>query len=153
MRNWVKTAVAGVLGASLLAGVAVAADSAEKAVNYRKGVMDAMSWHIGPIAAMAKGEMAFDKDMLQHHADALAALSKIVVEGFPDGSVAMEGTKAKADALASNAAFVAKDKALVEATAALAAGAAGVTDAAGIGPLLGPVGQGCGGCHSDFRAK
>lgn len=152
MRNWVRTAAVSLVGVSLLAGAAFAAD-ATKAIKYRQGVMDAMAWHIGPIAAMAKGEMAFDKDALQHHADALAALSKLPVEGFLEGTVDMEGTKAKADALASNPAFVAKDTALIEATAALAAGAPGVSDAAGIGPLLGPVGQACGGCHNDFRAK
>ena len=152
MRAVLKASVAALLGAALLAAPAVAQDAA-KAIGYRQGIMKALSWHIGPIAGMAKGEVPFDQAQLQHHADALAALAAMSLEAFVPGSTGMDGTKATADAVHTNADLQAKDKALVDATAALAAGAGGVTDAAGIGALLGPVGGACKGCHDSFRAK
>jgi cytochrome c556 len=152
MRIIIKASVAALFGASLLAGT-VAAQDAQKVIGYRQGVMKAVGWHIGPIAGMAKGEVPFDQAQLQHHADALAALAKMAPEAFAPGSTGMDGTKAKADAVNTNADLVAKSQAFIDASAALSAGAAGVTDAAGIGALLGPVGDACKGCHDTYRAK
>jgi len=152
MRGVLKASVVALFGASLLAG-SVAAQDAAKVIGYRQGVMKAVGWHIGPIAGMAKGEVPFDQAQLQHHADALAALAKMSPEAFAPGSTGMDGTKATADAVNTNADLVAKAQAFIDATAALSAGAAGVTDAGGIGALLGPVGGSCKGCHDSFRAK
>jgi cytochrome c556 len=113
--------------------------------------MKANAWHIGPIAAMAKGEMPFDSAKLQHHADALAALSHMIAEGFPEGSTG-ENSKAKPEIWTNMAGFEAKAVALQQATAALAAAAPTLTQAT-LGAALGPVGGACGGCHNDFQAK
>lgn len=147
-----KLALGALAGVALLAAPALAQDAA-KSIGYRQAVMKGLSWHIGPVAAMAKGDIPFDKEVLQHHADALAALAAMSLESFQPGSTGMDGTKASAEAVNSNADLQAKDKALVESTAALAAGVAGLSDAAGIGALLGPVGGSCKGCHDSFRMK
>ena len=152
MRRLTRISTIAVLGATLLAG-GVAAQDAQKAIGYRQGVMKGLSWHIGPIAAMAKGEMPFDQAKLQHHADALAALAALALEGFPDGAAAIEGTKAKEGAVASNPEFAARDRGLVIATAAAAAGAASATEAGDVMPLLVLLGGSCQACHDSFRAK
>ena len=143
------------LGAVLAVAIAVplaawAAD-ASKAVNYRQGVMDALAWHIGPIAGMAKGEIPLDNAALQHHADALAALSNIIVEGFPEGSTA-DNSKAKAEIWTDWDDFQHDAQELHEAAVALAAAAPTATKDT-LGAALGPVGKACGDCHGEFRAK
>jgi len=144
------------LAAALAVAVALplasaSAQDAAKAIAYRQGIMKAQAWHIGPIAAMAKGEAPFDSAKLQHHADALAALSMMVVEGFPEGSMA-DNSKAKPEIWTDWAGFQAKDTAFMEAATALAAAAPSLTQET-LGAALGPVGGACGACHNDFRAK
>jgi cytochrome c556 len=145
------TALAAAALALPLLAVDAGAQDAAKAIAYRQGIMKALGWHIGPIAAMAKGEAPFDGASLQHHADALAALSLIIVEGFPQGSTA-ENSKAKPEIWTDMAGFDAKATALQQATAALAAAAPTLTQET-LGAALGPVGGACSGCHNDFRAK
>lgn len=138
-------ALVGLAGLTSLAG----ADDENPAIKYRQAVMKANGWHIGPIAGMAKGEMAFDNASLTHHAEALAALAKMTLEGFPEGS---EGGKAKAEAWSNRADFEAKAQAFIDATAALAA-AAPTVQQADLGALLGAVGGACKGCHENYRAQ
>lgn len=152
LRSRFGSGLAAVLAVAIAVPLAAAwAQDASKAIAYRQGVMKAMAWHIGPIAGMAKGEMAFDTASLQHHADALAALSKIIVEGFPEGSTA-DNSKAKPEIWSNWAEFEEYDKHLQEATAALAAAAPTLTKDT-LGAALGPVGKACGDCHGEFRAK
>lgn len=152
MRNWVRTTAVALVGVSLLAGGAIAQD-ATKAIGYRQGVMKGLSWHIGPIAAMAKGDIPFDQAALQHHADALAALATLSLDAFPDGAAGIEGTKALEGAVSSNPEFAARDRQLIIATSAAAAGAASAAEAGDIVPLLTLVGGACQACHEKFRAK
>lgn len=147
-RVWLSTSL--VVAASLLTAPAVAQD-AERSVAYRQGIMKALQWHIAPIAAMAKGESTLDSASLQHHAEALAALATIALEGFPD-SAAGAG-KTQDGAVLSNATFATRAQALVDTTQALAAGAAGAGDQAAIGALLGPIGGACKDCHDSFRTR
>jgi len=143
------------LAAALAVAVAVPlaaawAQDAAKAIGYREGLMKANSWHIGPIAGMAKGDIPFDSASLQHHAEALAALSKMILEGYPEGS--QGDSKAKAEIWTNWAGFEAKVQALEDASAALAAAAPTLTQET-LAAALGPVGAACSGCHNDFRAK
>lgn len=152
MSTLTKLALGAALGFGLLAAPVLAQDAA-KTIGYRQGVMKGLSWHIGPVAAMAKGEIPFDQAKLQHHADALAALAALSLDAFPDGAAAIEGTKALEGAVSSNPEFAARDRQLVIATAAAAAGAASVAEAGDIVPLLTLVGGACQACHETFRAK
>ena len=152
LRSRFAAALAATMAVALALPVAAQAqDAAAKAVAYRQGIMKANAWHIGPIAAMAKGEMAFDSASLQHHANALAALSRMIAEGFPEGSMT-DTSKAKAEIWTDMAGFEAKAKALEDASAAFAAAAPTLTQET-LGAALGPVGGACGGCHENFRAK
>ncbi|HKY94074.1 MAG TPA: cytochrome c [Kiloniellales bacterium] len=152
LRSRFGIGLAGVLAAAIAIPLAAAwAQDAAKAIAYRQGIMKANAWHITPIAAMAKGEMEFDGAALQHHADALAAISKIIVEGFPEGSTA-DNSKAKPEIWMEWAEFEEYAKHLQEATAALAAAAPTLTKDT-LGAALGPVGKACGDCHNEFRAK
>jgi cytochrome c556 len=154
LRTRLRAGLVAVAAAALalpLLAVDAGAQDAAKVIAYRQGIMKANAWHIGPIAAMAKGEMPFDSAKLQHHADALAALALMAPEGFPEGSTG-ENSKAKPEIWTNWDAFVAKAVALQDATAALAAAAPTLTQET-LGAALGPVGGACGGCHDDFRAK
>ena len=152
LRSRFGAGLAAVLAVAIAVPLAAAwAQDAAKAVAYRQGIMKANAWHIGPIAGMAKGEIPFDSAALQHHADALAALSMMVVEGFPEGSTA-DNSKAKPEIWKEWAEFEEYAKHFEEAATALAAAAPTLTKDT-LGAALGPVGKACGDCHGDFRAK
>ncbi len=141
--------LAGALGSLLAAGAAEAQD-VTKTLGYREGVMKALSWHIGPIAGMAKGEMEFDSAALQHHADSMAALATMVHEAFPESSEGAEGSKAKPEIWTDPDTFTARVAGLEEQTAVLAARAPFLTKDT-LGAALGAVGGACKACHDDFR--
>lgn len=141
---------AAMLGGLLLAGTAAAQD-VEKTVAYRQGIFKALSWHIGPIAGMAKGEVPFDTASLKHHADGMAALALLIHEGFPEGSGPVEGSRAREEIWSDPETFQARAANLAEQTAILAARAPFLTQET-LGEALGAVGGACKACHDDFRA-
>ena len=81
--------IAGLLAATVLSSVAVADDDmAEHALEYRQGVYNAMAWSFGPMAAMVKNKMPYDADLFTLHAERVAFLSPLPLEGFiPDSRI------------------------------------------------------------------
>ena len=79
--------------ASLFANFAIA-QKPEDAIKYRKGVYSVIGWNFGPMAAMAKGERPYDAAAFARHAEIVAFMSKLPLEGFVPGSDTGE-TKAK----------------------------------------------------------
>jgi len=126
---------------------------ADRASAYRLGAFRMIGWHLGPIGAMAKGEMPFDADKAKLNADAIAALSQFPKNGFIDGSSsddiktralpAIWKERGKFDEMMSN---------FEEAAQGLAtAAASGSMDT--IKPALGKLGSSCKECHKAYRAK
>lgn len=145
----------GVLAGGVFVGAAVAADrKPEDALKYRKGVLTGLSWHFGPVVAMAKGEAAFDQAELTQRAAALAALSNMLGEGFVAGTAMgqIEGTKAKPEIWSDSADFQKKLQALQTATAALAS-ASGSLAQGDLGKHVAAIGGSCKACHDSYRAK
>src|SRR5436190_3459740 len=89
-------AFAAALGALILgAGViAVAQTKPEDSIKYRRSAMYLVGANFGPLAAMAQGKRPYDKDAAIKHANIVAFVSKLPLEGFVPGTDTGE-TKAK----------------------------------------------------------
>lgn len=149
MRRILVLASAGMV----LAGAALAADSPEELVKYRKSVMKALGGHTASIAAVVKGQVSYGPHVA-HHARAIKDTAGLVGDVFPPNST-YEQYK-KTDALPAIWKEPDKFKAAVEAFEAAAEKFAGVAeggDAQATAVAFGELGKTCGGCHKPFRYK
>jgi len=129
----------------------VHAQSADRVVKYRQGIMQAQGWHMGILGAMAKGTRPYDKDVAVRHAKFVDQLVHMPWEGFTPGSDAVPNTKAKPEIWTERAKFdkYAQD---VQALTPKLVSAAG-TDLNALRGAVGEVGRACNNCHDDFQKK
>lgn len=146
-----------ILGVGLLVGMTAAlvvpsaADvKPEDAIKYRKSVMTIQGWNIGPLGAMARGDIPFDQEAAERHARRLDATSHMVLEGFTPGSDVGE-TRARTEIWAQWEAFQQKVADLQASTAELVAAAEG-GDADTVRQAVGNTGAACKACHDDYRS-
>jgi cytochrome c556 len=66
----------------------------EDAIKYRQAVYRTLLWNWMPLNAMSRGRVPFDAAEFARRSERIAALSGMLLEGFPAGS----GTGAKTDA-------------------------------------------------------
>ena len=146
------TVLAGMALAALLSTPAMAErDQAENALEYRQGVFNAMAWSFGPMAAMVKNKMPYDAALFTKHAERVAFLAHLPLEGFiPDSRVG--DTTAKQDVWDNADDFKAKMETLIEESARLAT-ISQVGDLDAIRPQFGAVGNSCKSCHDDYRTE
>lgn len=78
-------AIAGLL-AFTAAGAAQADDPIKAATEYRQAMFQTFKWQMGQLAAMAKGERAYDAAMAEAAADAMVAHGVLMPAAFPEGS-------------------------------------------------------------------
>lgn len=136
---------------------AQAADEAiEKAVKARQALMTINSFNLGPLGAMAKGEMDYDAGTAATYANNLAVLANMNTGAmWPQGSdteaLGEDKTKALPAAWAANSKIMEKHEAWVEATNQLANVAGDGLDT--MKPAVAEVGKSCGGCHDLYRAE
>lgn len=137
------------------AGTAVANDPMEKAIKARKAQMQLYAWNLGQLGAMAKGAVAYDAAAATSAANnLLAVVSLDSMTMWPQGSdsTAMPGkTRAKVEAWTTWPAVGKKSEDMVAAATEMAAAAGGGLDS--LKGAMGAVGQGCKGCHEDFREE
>lgn len=142
--------------ACVCAPTAFADGHLEKAVKARQGFMQVVAFQLGPLGAMAKGEMEYDAEVAAANAANLQALS-IMNTGamWPAGSdnaaLGEDKTRALPAAWAADSKVGEKHQAWADASAELAAVAGNGLDA--LKPAVGAVGKSCGGCHDDYRAE
>lgn len=149
MRVFLGFFMVGVLAVSLFAASAAqAAGDPVDAFQYRLKIMSSLSAHIGSIADVLKGKVAYT-DHIVGHARALQAAGRMLEDVFPPGSDVGE-TRSKPEIWQQPEKFKAAMQAFQTATDGLVA-AAESGDMGAIGNALGPVGKGCGGCHKPFR--
>jgi cytochrome c556 len=129
----------------------VYAQSADRVVKYRQGIMQAQGWHMGVLAAMAKGTRPYDKDVALKHAKFVDSLVQMPWEGFTPGSDTPSNTKAKPEIWTDKAKFD-KYSQDVQALTPKLVTAAG-TDLNALRTAVGDVGRACDNCHDDFRKK
>ncbi len=155
MKALFNVAISGLLIASLSA-TAFAEDEKEEAVEYRQGVFEAIKWNFMPMAAMVKGEVEFNKDEFAMRAERVAALSKMPLEGFKEGTAMGETEEGENDAKPEIWKdwddFKGKMAALEEESAKLAEVAKG-DDMDQIKAQFGATGKSCKSCHDEYRHK
>ncbi len=145
--------------AVLLVGstLAMAADGPhDKAIEARQSLMKLYGYHIGILSAMAKGKMDYDADLATEAANNLLAVNSLGQSTlWPQGSDDSNPENAENRALPAiwetYPKIAEKGKALNEAVVAMAAEAGNGLDA--LKGSIGAVGEGCKGCHDDFRAE
>ena len=136
---------------ALFAGSAFAQIKPEDATKYRQGVYRVIGWNFGPMAAMAKGDRPYDAAAFARHAEILAFMSKLPLEGFVPGSDSGE-TKAKPEIWLDMDDFKAKlEKMQAEATKLAEVAKSGDFNAAKA--QLGETGKACKARHDKYRNK
>ena len=124
----------------------------EQILAYRQGNMALVAANFGPMGAMLKGELPFNRDQVRAYAKDLATVTSInMMRGYPAGS---EGgrTKAEPDIWLDLEDFREKMQALTDAAARLDAVAASGDEAA-VKERMKAVGKTCKDCHSDYKSK
>ncbi|MFN7751736.1 MAG: c-type cytochrome [Pseudomonadota bacterium] len=144
---------AGLASAVLVLGAAgaVQAQTAEQAINYRKGVMQVQAWHFGPLVQMVKNARPFDAALVARNAAVLESTGRMVVEGFTPGSDA-GNTRALPAIWKDAAGFkAAADRFTGDAAKLVAVARSG--DEKATRAQIAEVARHCGSCHDNFRAK
>jgi cytochrome c556 len=122
----------------------------ERALDYRQGVMNVLSWNMKAMGAMMKGKKPYDAAAFARHADDLSkAASLDVIAGFPADSDQGE-TDARPDIWLDFEDFTQKMEDLRSASQALSKVAAG-GDKAAMGEALSKTGKTCKACHDSYK--
>lgn len=141
--------------ASALAALSITAAHAqakpEDVIKYRQGAYKVMGWNMGPMAGMVKGEIPYNKEAFARHAEIVAFVGKLTLEGFTPGTDKGD-TRVKPEAFAKMDDFKSKMTKMNEETAKLAALAkTGSFD--DIKKQFGATGGTCKACHDDYKSK
>jgi len=123
----------------------------EDAVEYRQASLSVLGTHFGRIAAVVKGDKAYDKASVANDAAIVEMLSKLPWTAFPAGS-ATPDSKAKPEVWSEPEKFkAAADKmqaAVVKLSAATKSG-----DLNAIKAEFGATAKTCKSCHEEFKNK
>lgn len=134
---------------AVLAAPGFAEVNPEDAIKYRKAVMTVQAWNLGPLAAMARGEIPFDPEVAVQSARNLDATSHMLLDGFTPGSDVGQ-TRARPEIWDRWADFQEKAAAFESRAADLVA-AADSGDAGAFRQAVGNAGSACRACHTDYR--
>lgn len=145
------------LSAALALPLAAQAADPEDAIHYRQSALSVMGWQMGPMGAMAKGDIEYDADEFATRANNLAAVAHLPWEGFTEGSLQGDDHGVETDALAEigedREGFAERQETLKQETATLAQMVDDGEDFSALRRQVGAVGKSCKGCHDDFRAE
>ncbi len=133
-----------------LADAALAQGDPANVAKYRANLMKTQTGHLTAIISVVKGEVAYGAHVKQH-ADAIKAISEMVIDVFPRGS-AVGDSRAKPEIWQNWDKFMAGYVNYKTQTAKLAEVAAS-GDLGAIGAQIQEVGKACGGCHKPFRKE
>lgn len=142
-----------VLAAALVViggGVAVASDAKpEDVIEFRQGVYKVIGWHFGPLGAMAKGDIPFDRDLAVKNSEIVETMSRIAPDAFIAGSDVGE-TRAKSGIWSDADGFrAAMERFQKEARTLAEVSKSG--DFRAVRAQVGETGKACKACHDDFR--
>lgn len=149
-----KTFIATLTTAAILAaGIASPGNAANPQIKARQALMQIYAFNISQLGAMAKGKVAYNSAAATAAANNLMAAANMDQSAmWPKGtdSEAMFGeTRALPTIWSTFPAVEEKGKALITASAAMAAVAGNDLDA--LRGAMGALGGACGGCHKQFR--
>jgi len=141
------------IGGALIASLALAqGDPLAGAVAARHAHMDLYAFNLGVLGGMAQGAVAYDAGAATAAADNLVALASINQTNYwlpGTESGAVEGSRTKVELWSAMDDLTARQAALVDAAAAMQAGAG--TDLVSLQAAMGPLGSACGACHMAYR--
>lgn len=123
----------------------------EEAIKYRRSVMTTIVWNFKPLAAMAKGEQAFNKELFVRNAQRIDLLAAMPLEGFMPGSDKGD-TKAKADVWTNWDKFRGEQDRLQKESNKLLLAAQHGDEVAMKAQAL-ELAKACKSCHDDFRLR
>ena len=139
----------------MLAAVPALADAADDAVKARRAYFTLLGANMGPLAAMAKGDVEYSAETAALHAANLGALSTMTIAPhFPEGTSKEDrfgDTRALPNIWSDFSGFAGKAQGMAEAVAALQTVAA--AGRAELGGGVQKVGAACKACHDDYRAQ
>jgi cytochrome c556 len=138
--------------AALVAGSVQAQVPADRSVVYRKAGFQMMANHVGRISAHIKGERNLTPAQLELSAQVVEDMSKVVYDGFLEGTDQSANTKAKPEIWKEWAKFKEAQVKLQGETVKLVA-AAKSGDKAQLQAAFGGVGGACKNCHDPYRAQ
>jgi cytochrome c556 len=150
----VKTLITIALLSTLSITASASDDPMKKAVEARQGFFKLLSANMGPLAAMAKGEAAFDSTKATLHAANIEALAKYDVSiHFPEGTSAEEidSSDAKPEIWLNLEDFLSKYENFKTAAPGAAEDVKG--GRGDLGKVVQRLGRTCKGCHDDYRNK
>ncbi len=152
-----KGIVAGLVTVSALGSGAVFAQEVEKVIEARQSFMQLYAFNLGIVGEMAKGNTEYDAQLADSAAQNLLALAKMNnSQMWPEGSSNAdagleEKTRALPEMWSTYPKVVEKQEDLTAALETFATVAG--TDLNSLRGGMKAVGDGCKGCHTDFRAK
>jgi cytochrome c556 len=128
-------------------------EAALAAVELRQAPMKLLSWNMGPMFGMMRGNAPFDAAVVERNTSRIAVIAPMISGVFTQDVRSFDlETRSLPAIWDSKDDFDAKATALADAATAAAAAAASGDEAATMMALQG-VGQACGSCHDDYRAE
>lgn len=152
--NTVKLFAASGLAVILGLGAAMAQGAHQTQVEARQGQFRLLSFNLGPLVQMARGDIEYDAEAAAAAAANMARVASLDQRGlWPEGSdnAAHDGTRALPNVWDDPDGFADKLDALRSATRAIEDAAGEDLDA--LRGALGPVAQACAACHDVNRAN
>jgi cytochrome c556 len=145
-----KQVIAAAFAAALVASGAALAQKPEDVIQYRQSALFIVGQNFGPLVAMVKGKIPYDRDAAMRYAEIAAFVMKLPWNSFGPGTDVGHNTKAKPGIWQNMDDFQAKrDKMLSEIEKLPQA--AGDLDS--LKAQLGATGKACKACHDEYREK
>lgn len=147
------------LGLSATLALPLAAQAAEpdEAIEYRQSALRVLAWQLGPMGAMAKGEIDYDAEVFASRAANLAAVAPLPWEGFMEGTLRDDGHGVETEALAKIGddweGFHERRDTFIEEANTLAKMVENGEEFADLRQQVGAVADSCKGCHDNYRAE
>lgn len=144
------------LSAALLLPITAQAADPEDAIEYRQSALHVMAWQLGPLGAMAQGDIDYDEDVFAARTANLSAVAGLPWEGFMEGTLRGDDHGADTDALAVIADnwddFEERQSSMQQEIDTLAQLSEDGADFADLRRQVGAVANSCRSCHDEYRA-
>jgi len=125
---------------------------AKNVITFRQSLFQLIRSNMGPLGAMARGQMPFDEAVMAKNAERLAQLAAMVPDYMAvDTTEFNAGSDAKAEIWQNRDDFNQKAQALYDASVALQSVVA-EKDADNYRKAIGAIGASCKACHDDYKA-
>lgn len=126
---------------------------AKNAITFRQSLFQLIRSNIGPLGAMAKGQIPYNEELMAKNAERMAQLAAMIPDYLElDTSKFNAGSDAKADIWQNRDDFNAKAEALYDAAVALQSVVASKDTDAYRG-AIGDLSASCKACHDDYKAE